>query len=398
MRLTRVIENNKGVIRDNNSTIILRGGHHHIFAPPEPGRGQGVKDFLDGSGNVICLHFGDDLEGCPINCPSCENPQGTASIQGWSDTNALFTSMVARGMNLLRIFLTNGMVLKNGIGQDIYPFKRINNKLDVYSAVALPTPVWNNTYFNTLKNFVQGADNCGIAVQLCLFNFFDLAEDDRDAQGQLNPFYRVWDKSPWNPAATVNPSTNPNWGKQNLVNIPANVSSPARRRCEFFVNPNNGLLNVQKAYVNKVVQTVSGLGNVILEIMNEPRGGSGGGVASENIAKWYSKVVTWIIAGTTPTWRPLISVNPSNAIAPYHDFDMDIWRQKRTQAGYANYDKVNIVSYHGLSGRLESVLSLCGVKEASPGSIKRAYKNASTSFTTAMRGTARLSVITLTKH
>lgn len=374
MRLTRAIENNKGVIRDNGCTITLRGGHFHIFMPVEPGKGQGERAVLDRDGNVICLHFGEGLEGCPVNCPACENPQGTASIQSWPDWNTLFASMVARGMNVLRIFLTNGTVLKDGIGQDIYPFNRINNKLDVYSAVALSTPSWNTTYFDTLKNFVRGADNCGIAVQLCLFNFFDLAEDDRDAQGQLSPYYRVWDKSPWNPTATRNPTSNPNWGIQNLVNVVAAGPEPAKRRCEFFVDPNNGLLNVQKAFVDKVVSTVCGFGNVILEIMNEPRGGVGGGAASENIAKWYSKVVGWIIAGTTTTWRPLISVNASNAIAPYHDFDIDIWKQRKNQTAYKDYDKVDIVSYHGLSGRLESNLDLCGVVRSYPWIDKRSIE------------------------
>ncbi|HEY9233067.1 MAG TPA: hypothetical protein VIS78_13010, partial [Blastocatellia bacterium] len=200
---------------------------------------------------------------------------------------------------------------------------------------------FNADYFNRLRDFANQANAHGIALQVCLFNYFDLANS-------TDPFYQAWSQSIWNPAAT----DDQNWGNANLVNAAGN---DVNSRCAYFVNTTKaGLMNVQHKLVNRVVDALRGCTNIIFEIMNEPRG-----TTSLNIARWYSQVAGWILTAAGASWRPLISVNA--AAGTDGVFDIDTW--KNNSAQLPHYPDVDLVSYHGLTGMPWKSVAACGVHE-----------------------------------
>jgi hypothetical protein len=316
--------------------VTLLGGQYHLFSAT----GLGVKALVDRAGNVV-FRWGKNAtdEVCP-------GAVTDARYQYWSTWNELFNNVAANGCNLLRVFLTNGSAMSNGKPTDIFPYRRAaNGKLDVRSAIEAPPNVdaYNTSYFNILKDFALHADERDIALQVCLFNYFDLDGADDDP----NLYYQGWRQSIWNPAATTDPA----WGAAWLVNV---QNGDGKSRNAYFMDTGKtNLLLVQQRFVARVAKALQGRGNIIYEIMNEPRG-----TTNESMARWSSKAVSWI-EGAAGQQR-LISVNASRGTdsKPALDFDVDTW--KSVYPPIPNYDAVDLISYHGLTGYSEAVLDTCG--------------------------------------
>ncbi len=143
-------------------------------------------------------------------------------------------------------------------------------------------------------------------------------------------------------------------------------------------------MNVQRAYVERVLAAVAGSGNVILELMNEPRiarpttqhpGQRPGdhGRLAEHASPAGS--VDWPAApGASP--RPLISANasyPINGVLPPSPpatppSDVDFWA---AAGSLTRYGQLDLVSYHGLTGVGRACRRVCGGSRRSRSTWRR---------------------------
>lgn len=354
-----------GRIKSNNAATILRGGHYWIFK--------------DADNPWRCLvKPGEPL---PFKmeynaAPACQTNSFRVQELVWQSEpwTMLFEHMKMMNCNFLRIWLTGGTIVAGSGAEpkplDLTPFVRVKAgtkwKWQVYNAVV--NNVWNEEYFRRLSSFAEKAENAGVVLQISLFNYLDLSRrlDDGD--------FRGWCRSPWNPELSDHPPTLPNWAKNHLVNAGGTfyctdpINNPAEsERQAFFLEPSNKLRTIQQALVRKTVQTLAARTNIIYEIMNEPRG------THQQSAAFSSVVTSWIL-NAAGSRRPLVSVNASNLTAT-GIFDVDYWRDN--QATIPNYDKLDAISYHGLTGFDARKLTYCGanidVPLVNPGSIKARF-------------------------
>lgn len=325
--------NSNGEITDGNTPIILVGGHYFLFK----------RDGLSTYG----INFGDPPQPTPViwlprsaNGPvePCSTTTREGSIQFWPSINGeggYFPRMMKDKNNLVRVFLTNSFTTT-----DLFPYKITNGKLEVEDAIE--NGKWNEDYFDRLRSFVDQANMSGIAVQLSVFNFFDF--DDR-AWGPPNP-PTTFGFSPWNAANTVDRT--PNWSRDHLVR-----GDKPGARCAYFMDTvNTGVSSVRSKFINKLVNTLRGKGNVIFELMNEPRG-EFGFLPSKKVA-FLREVTATILAACGTSWRPLLSVNAFpgsllNKITLDTPLDVDAWKPQPGQSD-PNFDAIDIFSYHGVSG------------------------------------------------
>jgi hypothetical protein len=372
MNLTR---DSSGRILSNGVPIVLRGGHYHLFkADGKPERCL-VKPVPASNPPVEPLPF-RQIYAAKVPCQN--DPDGNyifpVEQKYWSpEPWNIFTHMSTTfKCNFLRVWLMNGSAVKQVDGDlkplDLTPFvlKKDNGmwKWRVYDAVV--NGIWNEEYFRKLKAFVTAAENAGVVVQISLFNYYDLTQWNDGAD------FKAWCRSPWNKDLSINPPGMPNWGEENLVKAGGkfacsttktliNDPAEAARKLFFLKSTNSGLWKVQKALVEKTVETLIDRTNVIYEVMNEPH------VPDQEVsARFNSKVIGWILGALHGRRRPLISVNAS-AHDNADDFDVDFWRNSLTTPNpIPHYGEIDAISYHGLTGFREMLhQTVCGKNEQS---------------------------------
>ncbi len=136
---------------------------------------------------------------------------------------------------------------------------------------------WDDAYFERLKDFIGEAGKRGIVVEVTLFC----------------PFYEdmQWELSPMNSNNNVN----------NLGNV--------ARTEVYTLDKHGGLLSVQEALVQKIVEELKAFDNLYYEICNEPYFG---GVTLE----WQHHIAELIVQAEEKLTRPhLISRNVANGTA-----------------------------------------------------------------------------------
>lgn len=353
-RLTR--DAASGKILADGSPVTLRGGHYDLFEQNSQAR-RNLS--LTQGGPPFIVYYPEGVDPCQQGAaPDVYQLIWAGTADNWA---GLFKWLRRTNTNLMRVWLTGGTRLNAaGAPTDLLPYlPDANGKYKVREAVE--GGAWNNAYFERLSAFAQAAEQNGVYLQVTLFNYLDLENDNNTGA------FRTWSKSIWNPSMCSDPT----WGQRNLVwTLDANYNpiypcgdplppppvnpTPAqleaynrtieemRRHC-VFVHPqaNNGLPSVQSAFVRRVVQALANRRNIIFEVMNEPHRGT-----QEDVARFNSRIVGAIIQHAQ-FWRPLISVNavtkPGSATT-----DMDWW--KDNAGGVPNYEQVDIISYHGLTG------------------------------------------------
>lgn len=358
-RLTR---NSSGRILADGSPVVLRGGQYDLFEK----NGSAWRSLTPTPGAVppIVVAYPEGVEPCgPANAPTAHPLPWGSAADNW---NQLFTWLRRTNTNLIRVWLSNGTRLENGRPSDLVPFT-LNSAGKYMVREAVEQGWWNTAFFNRLSTFAQLAESKGVYLQVTLFNYWDMSTDN-----PTNPVYQTWSKSFWNPEMCSDLT----YGQNNLVNAatylcadgePPNDKPAARRHC-FFIHPpaTSGLPRVQSEFVKRVVQSLTGRKNIILEVMNEPHRGT-----PEEVAKFNSRIVGNILQSAGP-WRPLISVNARVPAGGSGETDMDWWQAHSFPGSDApNYNEVDIVSYHGLSGYLIRE-NVCGVSDPNVPAVDRA--------------------------
>lgn len=337
MRLTITSD---GRILNDGQPILLRGGHCHLFSQVQGDRS------VDRNGAPFFVTFPADDNGC-----AGSRPETGLSVQHWGPNPTLFLDRLrASDCNLARVFLSNGVEFESIAPENLatrHPFARQGGKWRVAAAIRdNAAGAWSQPYFDALRAFVEAADQRGAAVQLCLFSYHDFTVTAKDA-----PF-QYWSASFWNAANADDPA----WAATHLVPISAGTN-PSLLNRYFMDTTKSALMAAQRAYVEKVLAAVARRGNVILEIINEPRVALADGQLY--MATWLDLVTRWIADWLTRTGaspRPLISANasyPQNAVVPPSPAetprsDVDAWAEN--SASLKGYAELDLVSYHGLTG------------------------------------------------
>ena len=111
---------------------------------------------------------------------------------------------------------------------------------------------WNDDYFDRLRQRVQEAGQQGIYVSVMLFQGWSLNKTNTP------------NADPW-PYHPFNPSNNTNGVGSQIVN---NAIDDSKKGTLHSMN-NGNVLAYQEAYVEKVIETLNDLDNVLYEILNE---------------------------------------------------------------------------------------------------------------------------------
>ena len=123
-------------------------------------------------------------------------------------------------------------------GKFICPWQRTETPGHIDGGNKFDLTKWNEDYFKRLKDFMGEAEKRSVVVELAFFC----------------PFYEdsLWQMSPMNSVNNVN------------------AVGPTNRADVYTLDKSNGLLEIQDALVRKIVNELSGYGNLIYEICNEP--------------------------------------------------------------------------------------------------------------------------------
>lgn len=316
-----------GKLLINGSPAVLRGGGYDVFFDP----GQGPEGLLSG-GQTLTVTYPRGTN----PCQSDSNKLVPATAAVWNESGntfaEFFAANAANHANFLRVFLFGGTLYRNGQPVSLSPFNRqlVGGQLKYDVRGAALQGRWNQAYFDRLRAFVQVADTAGVAVQLSLFNYFELAADEGGG-------VRNFSVSPWNAANSLDAV----WGASHLI-----PNDPAVNKQQFFLAPGNELRAVQQEVMGKVMQSVAGLKNVVLEVMNEPHPAPSSTTDLERFARFHSEMTHLaVLYRRNLGAEVLISINAS-PLKTTDQSDLDVWKA----SGLANYADVDLVSYHGLTG------------------------------------------------
>lgn len=329
----------QGKLLLNGGTATLRGGNYNLFLTPgaaeEAIHKQGTQE------PIVTFYRGVDP------CQDDANKAIPADPAVWAESGdtfpEFFAAMQENRCNLVRLFLTGGSIG----GRTLLPFNAAivggRIKYDVRGAVLGGR--WNEAFFTRLRRFAEAADAAGVVLHLSLFNYFDL---ENDGAGLV----KSWGLTPWRAANCLDAA----WASTHLI-----PELPRPDRMRFFVTPPAGhaLRAVQQELIGRTVKTLAGLGNVILEVMNEPQ-------ATQDIDRVveFDSYMTGLIARyrTTFASKALISINAS-FVQLQGASDVDAWRT----SGRPHLEKVDLVSYHGLTGFAPRTgLTACGGSVIAP--------------------------------
>lgn len=114
------------------------------------------------------------------------------------------------------------------------------------------TEGWNEEYFTRLASRVSNLQARGIYISFCFFDVFD-----------FGPYY------PYTGSPGSNWDGNIFKASNNVQALNTDADSDGCAIEEFFISPNTTILNYQKAFIAKVLDTLNDYNNVMYEIVNE---------------------------------------------------------------------------------------------------------------------------------
>jgi hypothetical protein len=185
------------------------------------------------------------------------------------------------------------------------PYQQINQN----GKIKYNLTKWNQPYFDRLRQRVKEAGEQGIYVSIMLFQGWSMKKEKIESG---NP----WLFHPFNPANNIN-----GIGKQ----ITDNKEDDAEKGTLHSIK-NGDVLKQQEAYVQKVIETINDLDNVLFEIINE------GGTkdwqyhlinfiknAEKKLPKQHPVGMSHAVAVTPLMWNQDLLESPADWIAPSNE-------------------------------------------------------------------------------
>ena len=161
----------------------------------------------------------------------------------------------SNGLNCTRLFAgpyvefpgwfnyTSDQPLSPAHGRFICPWARSSEPGYINGGNKFDLTKWDIEYFKRLKDFLTQASGRGIVVELTLFcPYYDIHKGDHDLLWKYSPFYH-----------------------ENNINDIGKI-----HRIKALTLDNGNLLEIQEAYVRKVITELKDYDNIIYEICNEP--------------------------------------------------------------------------------------------------------------------------------
>lgn len=343
--MTTITRDIRGILSIDGTPTVLRGGGYDLFFNP----GASIKALAaKNTEDPIHVEYALGKNPCQTNFNIAV--EYAPWHEGTNSFVEFFSAMQAQHCNLVRVFLSGGAIKHGNTMVSMSPFKSqlVGNKIMFDVRGAALSGNWNTAYFDRLTAFVAAADTAGVVVQLSLFNYFDLGDDNPN---DPNATLQQWSISPWNSGNCLNGGA---WAEQHLVPVsltspqpidPRTTKEPDRQR--YFTNPENELRAVQQEFIGRVMRAISGHQNVVLELMNEPHGANTLDRLA-NVAEFDAAMTKLIILfRRNLNVQALISVNATPLFDPTGvKLDMEIWHDRND---LPNFLEVDIVSYHGLT-------------------------------------------------
>lgn len=324
MTTTITRDRGRGLLYINGSPAVLRGCSYDLLFNPK----QSVETLAYANTETpIKPQYEVGSNPCQTEFPQARY---VAWAEGLNTFEEFFQTMTASRCNFVRVFLSGG-VLKQGntlVSMTPFNYTAVNNRIMYDVRGAALGGSWNAAYFERLRAFIAAADAAGVVVQLSLFNYFDMANDNGNPAASA----LQWTASPWNAANCLNGGT---WAAQHL--IPSSLDFDDRQR--YFITPSNELRAVQQEYIGRVIQAASGYRNVVLELMNEPHATTDLSKVAE-FDSYMTKLV--MLYRRNLNVQALISIN---ATPLGGSNELQVWKQN----GLPNFLEPDIVSYHGLT-------------------------------------------------
>ena len=201
--------------------------------------------FTDGSGRAILLtgsHTWGNLQDYTYAARPSPAPM---------DFSAYLAFLRQHNHNFFRLWAWESSFNPNAKQGTIYyepmPYQRPGPGLALDGEPKFDLALFNQAYFDRLRNRVVAARDSGIYVSIMLFNGFSV-------EGKGNVGGDPWQGHPFNPKNNVN-----------------GLDAGGGKTVHTLSNP--AVIAHQEAYVRKVIDSVNDLDNVLYEISNEDSGG-----------------------------------------------------------------------------------------------------------------------------
>jgi hypothetical protein len=252
--------------------------------------------------------WSDDANDCSVKCQPLADVCSSPNVIETLTTLQVNTTWPKTGANVVRIFalggscnkkLTSTKCLGYGGREQTMPFERLaNGKFNVKFKDNTDPGVdgeLNKCWEARFRAYLREAEKNGILVIVSLFD-----ENTMTGAGSTSP----WLNNPWNPSnnnSGIPPGSLPTSGSglPAFYNICPGMTAltGAAGKCadsDLFL-----LGKIQKKYVTRIADAVkkSGVRNVMFEVMNEARIGTGQFSGSKDravvLAAWHNTVASW---------------------------------------------------------------------------------------------------------
>jgi hypothetical protein len=221
--------------------------------------------FTDGSGRAIYLvgsHNWNNFQDTGHRRPAQTDPPAPFDYRGYLDF------LEARHHNFFRLWRWESPKWTDdepaGVGYSVpHPWLRPGPGLAADGKPKFDLARFDQQYFDRMRERVRAAGDRGIYVSVMLFEGFELQ------------FYDAWKCHPFRGANNINEVEGDADGDGRGVEFNMLVPSPMGKR----------VLELQQAYIRKVIDTVNDLDNVLYEVCNEA------GVYSKD---WQYRVIRYV--------------------------------------------------------------------------------------------------------
>lgn len=233
-------------------------------------KGSGQRFFRNPSGRALFLTGSHNWNSISEWGLAPGNPANPPPVFDWS---GFLTRLLDEGHTATRLWLLGDFVGSITAARVLFPWARSSTPGSVNGGNKYDLNIFDSTYFSRLRDRVVEATSNGITCIIVFFNGWD---------SQFGTTKNIWHASE---NTIIDGDPNGNGLTEETYNL---TTQPA------------GLLNIQKAYIHKVVDTLNDIDNIIWEPNNEGGGFSQG---------WHENIIADLRAyeASKPKQHPIIA-------------------------------------------------------------------------------------------